>query len=288
VSCAMPPSSDAAENSASPTVKTRRRPRMSPIRPPASSRPPKISPHDPQQTGGGEPERGLYPGQGHGDDGGVHQHDQLADGDERAGPAPSQPGQGPHPLRRVSATTRSAAASSLHNVSHRVPAFSALASHRHGAYRAHRPAGPVSAGRGWLRSRLSSSTCASSLRPANHQNHVTAVHMDGRYRQAHLNPATKRHSSHDQDPVRDPLADHLLTPESLAGRAGWWPGTWPPRWATGRARVARVSALARAVRRRPGQPPVTRRLNLHGGPASDTRFGGSAGRAECAWRLQPA
>ena len=40
---ARPPASDAAVNRATPVRKTRRRPRMSPARPPSSSRPPKVS-----------------------------------------------------------------------------------------------------------------------------------------------------------------------------------------------------------------------------------------------------
>jgi threonine dehydrogenase-like Zn-dependent dehydrogenase len=37
-----------------------------------------------------------------------------------------------------------------------------------------------------------------------------------------------------------------------------------------------------------GQPPVTRRLNLHGGPAGDIRYRGPARRAEPGWRLRSA
>ena len=40
---ANPPSSEATENRTMPAMKTRRRPRMSPARPPSSSRPPKVS-----------------------------------------------------------------------------------------------------------------------------------------------------------------------------------------------------------------------------------------------------
>src|SRR5206468_1603685 len=40
---ANPPSRDAAENSSSPKTNTRRRPRMSPARPPSRSRPPKVT-----------------------------------------------------------------------------------------------------------------------------------------------------------------------------------------------------------------------------------------------------
>ena len=40
---ANPPSSEAAENRMIPAMNTRRRPRMSPARPPSSSRPPKVS-----------------------------------------------------------------------------------------------------------------------------------------------------------------------------------------------------------------------------------------------------
>ncbi len=42
-SWAKPPSSEARVNSRMPVMKTRRRPRMSPARPPSSSRPPKVS-----------------------------------------------------------------------------------------------------------------------------------------------------------------------------------------------------------------------------------------------------
>ena len=42
-SLANPPSSEATENKMMPAMNTRRRPRMSPARPPSSSRPPKVS-----------------------------------------------------------------------------------------------------------------------------------------------------------------------------------------------------------------------------------------------------
>ena len=53
-------------------------------------------------------------------------------------------------------------------------------------------------------------------RTANHRNQVTAGHRDGRYRRAHQSLLREGEAPMTSAPVRDALADHLLTPENAA------------------------------------------------------------------------
>ena len=51
---------------------------------------------------------------------------------------------------------------------------------------------------------------------ANHQNQVTAAHRDDHYRRAHPNLLREGEAPMTSAPVRDPLADHLITPQNAA------------------------------------------------------------------------
>jgi nicotinamidase-related amidase len=58
---------------------------------------------------------------------------------------------------------------------------------------------------------------AMGLQPTSiHQNQVTAAHRDGRYVWAHPDPQREGVAPMTSAPVRDPIADHLLTPENAA------------------------------------------------------------------------
>jgi nicotinamidase-related amidase len=51
---------------------------------------------------------------------------------------------------------------------------------------------------------------------ANHQDQVTAAHRDDHYRRAHPNLLREGEAPMTSAPVRDPLADHLITPQNAA------------------------------------------------------------------------
>ena len=51
---------------------------------------------------------------------------------------------------------------------------------------------------------------------ANHQDQVTVAHRDTHYRRAHPNLPREGEAPMTSAPVRDPLADHLLTPQNAA------------------------------------------------------------------------
>src|SRR5437868_5092267 len=71
----------------------------------------------------------------------------------------------------------------------------------------------------WPRSRRSASTSsrsASSHRTTDHQNLVTAAHRDGRKLRAHPTLQREGAAPMTSAPVRDPLSDHLITPENAA------------------------------------------------------------------------
>src|SRR5690242_3762578 len=87
---ANPPNSEAAENSSSPKTNTRRRPRMSPVRPPSRSRPPKVTAYaftTPLQAAAGKAKRLLDVRQGNVHDGGVEHDHELGGGDDDQGQA---------------------------------------------------------------------------------------------------------------------------------------------------------------------------------------------------------
>src|SRR5215467_6292785 len=71
----------------------------------------------------------------------------------------------------------------------------------------------------WLRSRRSVSTSsrsASSRRKANHQNLVTAAHLDGHYIRPHPMLLREGAAPMTSAPIRDPLSGHLITPQNAA------------------------------------------------------------------------
>jgi hypothetical protein len=99
-------------------------------------------------------------------------------------------------------------------------AFPALEPRRHGADTVLTGLLDRSALYGVLgRSRRSASTwsrSASSPQTANQHNHMTAAHRDGHHRLAHRTPLPEAGAPQTSAHVRDPLADHLLTPHNAA------------------------------------------------------------------------
>src|SRR6266542_4112028 len=71
----------------------------------------------------------------------------------------------------------------------------------------------------WPRSTRSASTCsrsASSPQTANHQDQVTAARRDGHELRAHPNLLREGEAPMTSAPVRDPLSDHLISPQNAA------------------------------------------------------------------------